>query len=77
MRARVLVRVRPEVLDPQGVAVRDTLVGLGFAGVRDVRLGRLVELEVDEDTDVTALCRALLVHEAVEEAEIALLDEDK
>ena len=70
MKATVLVRTRADVLDPQGAAVRDTLVALGFVGVRDVRLGRLVELEVDEGTDVAALCSALLVHDAVEIAEI-------
>ena len=70
MTATVLVRTRTEVLDPPGAAVRDTLVARGVVGVRDVRLGRRIELEVDAGTDVAALCSALLVHAEVEIAEI-------
>lgn len=70
MKATVLVRTRPEVLDAQGASVRDTLVALGFDGVHDVRIGRLIELDVTSSTDVEALCAALLVHPAVEIAEI-------
>lgn len=70
MKATVLVRTLADVLDPQGAAVRDTLVALGFAGVHDVRIGRLIELDVAEGTDVEALCAALLVHPALETAQI-------
>ena len=73
MRATVLVRTRPDVLDAQGTAVRDTLVALGFDGVRDVRIGRLIELDVSEGTDVQRLCDALLVHPAIEVAEVMAL----
>jgi phosphoribosylformylglycinamidine synthase len=48
MRATVLVRLKPEVLDPQGDAVKRALGKLGFEGVKDVRVGKLVEIEVDE-----------------------------
>jgi phosphoribosylformylglycinamidine synthase len=48
MKARVIVRVKPEVLDPQGVAVRRALDKLGFAGVRDVRIGKIIEIEIDQ-----------------------------
>lgn len=70
MKATVLVRTHPDVLDPQGAAVRDTLVALGFGGVREVRIGRLIELDVAEGTDVAALCEALLVHPTIEVAEV-------
>jgi phosphoribosylformylglycinamidine synthase subunit PurS len=89
VRAQVHVRILPEVLDPQGVAVGETLRTLGFSAVRDVRLGRLIEVTLDtgesDDPDVRsgddaalrryveALCRALLVHEVVEEAEVHTL----
>lgn len=85
-RAQILVRVLPEVLDPHGVAVGETLRSMGFDAVRDVRLGRLIELTVDTEAsadeairrgDPTALrdhvgelCHALLVHEVVERAEV-------
>ncbi len=48
MRATVYVRLKPEVLDPQGDAVRRALGRLGFDGVRGVRMGKLIEIEVDE-----------------------------
>ncbi len=48
MKARVIVRLKPEVLDPQGDAVRRALDKLGFEGVKDVRVGKLIEIEIDE-----------------------------
>ncbi len=48
MKAKVIVRVKPEVLDPQGSAVKRALARLGFEGVGDVRVGKVIEIEVDE-----------------------------
>jgi phosphoribosylformylglycinamidine synthase len=48
MKATVLVRLKPEVLDPQGDAVRQALGKLGFEGVKDVRVGKIVEIEIDD-----------------------------
>ncbi len=48
MKAVVYVRLKPEVLDPQGDAVRRALGKLGFEGVRSVRVGKLIELEIDD-----------------------------
>lgn len=48
MKATVLVRLKTEVLDPQGDAVRRALDKLGFEGVRSVRIGKLVEIELDD-----------------------------
>jgi len=48
MKATVVVRLKPEVLDPQGDAVRQALGKLGFEGVNDVRVGKIVEIEIDE-----------------------------
>jgi phosphoribosylformylglycinamidine synthase subunit PurS len=48
MNATVLVRLKGEVLDPQGDAVRRALVRLGFEGVRGVRVGKLIEIELDD-----------------------------
>jgi phosphoribosylformylglycinamidine synthase subunit PurS len=47
MKATVLVRLKQEVLDPQGDAVKRALDTLGFSGVRGVRIGKLVEIELD------------------------------
>ena len=48
MKATVIVRVKPEVLDPQGDAVRRALGKLGFEGVKNVRVGKVIEIEVDD-----------------------------
>lgn len=47
MKATVYVRLKREVLDPQGDAIKRALGTLGFEGVRDVRVGKLVEIELD------------------------------
>ncbi len=47
MRARVYVTLKREVLDPQGEAVRKGLTALGFPGVGEVRVGRVVDIELD------------------------------
>jgi phosphoribosylformylglycinamidine synthase PurS subunit len=48
MKATVTVRLKPEVLDPQGDAVRRSLAKLGFEGVKGVRVGKIVEIELDD-----------------------------
>jgi phosphoribosylformylglycinamidine synthase subunit PurS len=48
MKATVLVRLKSEVLDPQGDAVKRALDKLGFSGIKNVRIGKLVEIEMDE-----------------------------
>jgi len=49
MKATVFVRLKGEVLDPQGDAVRRALGKLGFEGVRGVRIGKLIEIDLDDD----------------------------
>jgi phosphoribosylformylglycinamidine synthase len=69
MKVRVLVRLKPGVLDPQGRAVHHALEGLGFDGVADVRVGRLIELDVADGTDpaaLTAMCEKLLANTVIE-----------
>jgi phosphoribosylformylglycinamidine synthase len=48
MKATVLVRLKTEVLDPQGDAVKRALGRLGFEGVTGVRVGKLIEIEIDD-----------------------------
>jgi phosphoribosylformylglycinamidine synthase len=48
MKAEVVVRLKPEVLDPQGDAVKRALAKLGFEGVKGVRIGKIIEIEIDE-----------------------------
>lgn len=69
MKVRVHVSLKNGVLDPQGRAIHHALEGLGFAGVNDVRAGRLIELDVTEDTSDEALdemCRKLLANQVIE-----------
>ena len=77
MKAIVLVRPKPGILDPQGQAVESSLRHLGFA-VAEARVGKLVELEVDAENEVQAraeverMCEQLLANPLIESYEIAL-----
>lgn len=69
MKVRVHVSLKNGVLDPQGRAIHHALEGLGFAGVKDVRAGRLFELDVADGTSDDALdemCRKLLANMVIE-----------
>ena len=73
MKARVVVTLKKSVLDPQGLAVGRALGSLGFSEVKDVRLGKIIELEIDS-TDaaeakkrVEQMCEKLLANTVIEE----------
>ena len=70
MRARVLVRPKAGILDPQGQAVERALPALGFAGVRNVHVGRLIELDVDDPGRLPEMCERLLTNPLIEDYEI-------
>ena len=81
MKATVTVRLKREVLDPQGDAVKKALLHLGFEGVKDVRIAKLIEIELEDGAagDVEALRKrlgemagALLVNPVIEDGEIAI-----
>ncbi|BBC73878.1 phosphoribosylformylglycinamidine synthase subunit PurS [Altererythrobacter sp. B11] len=77
MKVRIHVSLKPGVLDPQGRAVHHALEGLGFEGVNDVRVGRLIELEVADSTTDAALdemCRKLLANMVIENYRIEKLE---
>ena len=74
MRARVLVRPKEGILDPQGEAVERALPALGFEGVGDVRIGRMVELEIEDPSQLEEISAKLLANPLVEDFEIELLD---
>jgi phosphoribosylformylglycinamidine synthase PurS subunit len=74
MRARVLIRPKAGILDPQGVAVERALPALGFAGVEHVHVGRLVELDVQDESQLQPMCERLLANPLVEDYEVQLLD---
>jgi phosphoribosylformylglycinamidine synthase len=69
-RVRVLVRPKEGILDPQGQAVEQALPALGFSGVTNVHIGRLVELDVDDPSQVPAMCEKLLANTLIEDFEV-------
>ncbi len=82
MKATVLVRLKGEVLDPQGRAVHGALEKLGFANVADVRIGKLIEIELEEGGNLTKeqlhvelskMADAMLANPVIEDYEIRLL----
>ena len=78
MKARIHVRLKSGVLDPQGKAIGNALHSLGFEGVGEVRQGKLIELDL-ADTDpaaartrVEAMCRQLLANPVIEDYAIEI-----
>ena len=74
MRARVLIRPKEGILDPQGQAVERALPALGFEGATNVRVGRLVELDVDDASEVPAMCERLLANPLIEDYEVLVME---
>jgi len=72
VKAKVLIRPKQGILDPQGKAVERALPALGFEGVTDVRVGRLVELETDDPAKLDELCEKLLSNPLIEDFEVIL-----
>jgi phosphoribosylformylglycinamidine synthase subunit PurS len=76
MKARVVVTLKPSVLDPQGQAVTRALGSLGFTEVTGARLGKIIELDVDSSDAVQArkrveqMCEKLLANTVIEEYRI-------
>ena len=74
-KVKVLIRPREGILDAQGKAVERALPALGFDGVGEVRVGRLVELETDDPSRIDELCQKLLANPLIEDYEIEILDD--
>ena len=78
-RVRVAVQLNAGVNDPQGLTVRGSLHDLGFTEVNDVRIGKLITIELSADTDTAAaeraeaMCRQLLVNQVIESFAIEAL----
>ncbi|HXV24649.1 MAG TPA: phosphoribosylformylglycinamidine synthase subunit PurS [Alphaproteobacteria bacterium] len=78
MKARVHVTLKSGVLDPQGKAIGHALHSLGFTSVREVRQGKVIELDLEESdpqkarTAVEAMCGKLLANPVIENYSIEL-----
>ncbi|MCX6393567.1 MAG: phosphoribosylformylglycinamidine synthase subunit PurS [Solirubrobacterales bacterium] len=75
MKVLVLIRPKQGILDPQGQTVERALPALGFEGVTDVRIGRLVELEVTDASKLDELCEQLLANTLIEDFEIQIQED--
>jgi phosphoribosylformylglycinamidine synthase subunit PurS len=78
MRARIVIRLRSGVLDPQGTTIRKALESLGFPEVRELRVGRVLELTLDAtdparaQTRLDEMCRKLLANPVIEDYTVEL-----
>jgi phosphoribosylformylglycinamidine synthase, purS protein len=78
MKARVTVSRKPGVLDPEGRAIARALAGLGFSSVRDVRVGKVIELELAPGTaraEVEEMARRLLANPVIESFRVEMPEE--
>jgi len=81
VKARVLVRLKPGILDVQGAAVKRALTGLGFTELTDLRVGKVIEVELDAASlelaraRVADMCRQLLANPILEDYTIETVDD--
>jgi phosphoribosylformylglycinamidine synthase PurS subunit len=79
VKAKVHITLKNGVLDPQGKAVQHALTSLGFAGVRDVRQGKFIELDLAETdaakarASVEQMCKTLLANSVIENFQVELV----
>ena len=76
MKIKVIVTLKSGVLDPQGKAIQQTLNGMGFATVKDVRQGKYFDIDIDESNEQKAklsaeeICKKLLANQVIEDFKI-------
>ena len=76
MKIKVIVTLKSGVLDPQGKAIQQTLNGMGFEKVKDVRQGKYFDIDIDESDEQKAklsaeeICKKLLANQVIEDFKI-------
>ena len=76
MKIKIIVTLKSGVLDPQGKAIQQTLNGMGFANVKEVRQGKYFDIEIDENNESKAksiaeeMCKKLLANLVIEDYKI-------
>ena len=76
MKIKVIVTLKKSVLDPQGTVIQQTLDGMGFSNVNDVRQGKFFEIDIDEkdqkkaEEKVEDMCKKLLANLVIEDYKI-------
>jgi phosphoribosylformylglycinamidine synthase subunit PurS len=79
MKARVLVRLKPGILDVQGASVQRALQGLGFGEVQELRVGKVLDLELEGVSGDSArrrveeMCARLLTNPVIEDYTVEML----
>jgi len=70
MKAQIYISPKEGILDPQGAAVLNALNNLGFEGINDVRIGKYIEIEIEDDSDteerVRRMCEDVLHNPLIE-----------
>lgn len=80
IKAKIFVTLKDGILDPQGRAVQQSLQTLGFSSVDDVRIGKFLEVDVQEtnksaaETQIKSMCEKLLANPVIENYRFELLD---
>ena len=76
MKIKVIVTLKSGVLDPQGKAIQQTLNGMGFANVKEIRQGKYFDIDIDENDEQKAkqsaeeICKKLLANQVIEDFKI-------
>ena len=76
MKIKVIVTLKSGVLDPQGKAIQQTINGMGFANVKDVRQGKYFDIDINENNEQKAklaaeeICKKLLANQVIEDFKI-------
>ena len=76
MKVKVIVTLKSGVLDPQGKAIQQTLNGMGFPNVKEVRQGKYFDIHIDENDEQKAklsaeeICKKLLANQVIEDFKI-------
>ena len=77
-KAQVYIRLKKAILDPQGETIKTGLSHLGFKGIADCRMGKMVEISLETDdkakakSEVEAMCQKLLSNPIIEDFEVVL-----
>ena len=77
MRIKILIRLKSQILEPQGKVIEQSLKSLGFKEFSNIRQGKLIEIDLPDSLNkkersekIDAACKRLLVNEIIEEYEV-------
>ena len=80
MKAKIHVTLKQGILDPQGKAIEQALATLGYTSARNVRVGKYLELDLNEkdkakaEVEVKSMCEKLLANPLIEDYEVVAVE---